>query len=57
MKLFYRGHNYNAHTAPVQTDDTTITGTYRGAKVNYQHHQKQVAHNARLTYRGVHYDG
>jgi hypothetical protein len=57
MKLFYRGHNYNAHTAPVQTDDTTVTGTYRGAKVNYQVHQKRVSHPANLTYRGARYGG
>ena len=57
MKLFYRGHDYEAHLSPMQEQGTEEIGTYRGAKLtrkNFQlpHHK----HNSvELTYRGVKY--
>jgi hypothetical protein len=57
MKLFYRGHNYNAHNNAIETETTKVTGTYRGVKANFKHQQSKVEHNRNLTYRGVNYSG
>jgi hypothetical protein len=57
MKLFYRGHSYETHEAPVQEQGTEEIGVYRGARlmrknfrVPHEEHGK-----VELTYRGVKY--
>ncbi|HEY9887689.1 MAG TPA: DUF4278 domain-containing protein [Candidatus Obscuribacterales bacterium] len=57
MKLFYRGHEYEAHLAALQEQETEEIGKYRGAtltrkrfRVPHEEHGK-----VELTYRGAKY--
>lgn len=57
MKLFYRGHEYEAHLSSLEEQGTEEIGVYRGARLKRKHfrvaphpHEK-----VELTYRGVKY--
>ena len=58
MKLFYRGHQYEANPPHLEADAVEDIGTYRGAPLTRKHFPP-VAHRdhgkVELTYRGVKY--
>ncbi len=56
MKLFYRGHSYNAHNTNVPAQDVPTEGTYRGVKVTLHQKHARVNHPQNRVYRGVHID-
>ncbi|NEO26040.1 MAG: DUF4278 domain-containing protein [Kamptonema sp. SIO4C4] len=57
MKLFYRGHSYEAHNTSVPTTEERVEGKYRGKAVQWNRKHARVRHNHSMTYRGVHYNG
>lgn len=57
MKLFYRGHAYEANPPHLEADGVEEIGTYRGAPFRRNHFPAAQRHHeqVQLVYRGVKY--
>ncbi len=57
MKLFYRGHSYEAHQNTVEGTVSEYTGKYRGQDCKFRdvHSNQTQQRKGKRTYRGVSY--